>query len=205
MQIRELSVPGSFEVTPVVRSDDRGRFLEWYRFDALEEAVGHALSLRQANLSVSKRGVLRGIHFADVPLGQAKYVTAASGAVLDFVVDIRTGSPTFGRWDSVLLDSRDHRAIYLSEGLGHAFLALTDDATVSYLVSDVYRPDREHGITPLDPDIALVFPDDTPEPALSAKDVAAPTLAEAKERGLLPSYEECLAFTASLDAVPESS
>ncbi|MBB5632672.1 dTDP-4-dehydrorhamnose 3,5-epimerase [Cryobacterium mesophilum] len=204
MQIRELSVPGSFEVTPVVRSDDRGRFLEWYRFDALEETVGHPLVLRQANLSVSKRGVLRGIHFADVPLGQAKYVTAASGAVLDFVVDIRTGSPTFGEWDSVLLDATDHRAIYLSEGLGHAFLALTLDATVSYLVSDIYRPGSEHGITPLDPAIGLVFPEGTPEPILSDKDAVAPTLAEAMEQGLLPSYEDCLAFTATLDAVSGS-
>lgn len=204
MQIRELSVPGSFEVTPVVRSDDRGRFLEWYRFDALEEAVGHPLSLRQANLSVSKRGVLRGIHFADVPTGQAKYVTAVSGAVLDFVVDIRTGSPTFGRWDSVLLDTTDHRATYLSEGLGHAFIALTEDATVSYLVSDVYRPGSEHGITPLDATIGLTFPAGVPEPILSEKDAAAPTLAEAMEMGMLPSYDECIAFTASLDVVSES-
>lgn len=201
MQIRELSVPGSFEVTPVVRSDDRGRFLEWYRFDALQDAVGHPLSLRQANLSVSKRGVLRGIHFADVPLGQAKYVTAMSGALLDFVVDLRTGSPTFGTWDSVLLDATDHRALYIPEGMGHAILALTEDATVSYLVSDVYRPRSEHGITPLDPTIGLRFPAGFTEPILSEKDAVAPTLAEAIESGLLPSYDECRSFTASLDAV----
>ncbi|GMA94276.1 hypothetical protein GCM10025881_11000 [Pseudolysinimonas kribbensis] len=91
---------------------------------------------------------MRGIHFADVPRGQAKYVTATRGAVLDYAIDIRVGSPTFGRWDSVLLDDVDRRAIYVAEGLGHCFVALTDDATVSYLVSDTYSPTAEHGVNP---------------------------------------------------------
>ena len=156
MQIRELSIPDAYEITPKQLGDDRGVFLEWYRFDRLAEAIGHPLDLRQANTSVSKRGVVRGIHFADVPPSQAKYVTATRGSVLDFAIDIRVGSPTFGRWDSVLLDDVDRRAIYLSEGLGHCFVALSDDATVSYLVSDVYSPTAEHGISPLDPEIALL-------------------------------------------------
>ncbi len=130
MQIRELDVPDAFEVTPRQISDDRGVFLEWYRHDRLAELVGHALDLRQANTSVSRRGVVRGIHFADIPPGQAKYVTVAHGAVLDYVVDIRVGSPRFGQWDSVLLDSADRKAVYLPEGVGHAFVALTDDADV---------------------------------------------------------------------------
>ncbi len=134
-------------------------FLEWYRFDELERVVGHRLDLRQANMSVSKRGVVRGVHFADVPRGQAKYVKAVSGAVLDFVIDIRVGSPTFGQWDSVRLDTETHKAVYISEGLGHCFVALTDDAAVTYLVSDVYNPGAEHGITPLDPELGLVFPE----------------------------------------------
>ena len=127
MQIRELSVSGAFEITPKLHRDDRGVFLEWYRHDVLAEAVGHPLDLRQANTSISARGVLRGIHFADVPVGQAKYVTATRGAVIDFAIDIRVGSPTFGQWDSVLLDTLDRRAIFLAEGLGHAFVALEDD------------------------------------------------------------------------------
>ncbi len=198
MQIRELAVPDSYEITPVQRADDRGLFLEWYRFDLLEEKIGHPLTLRQANTSVSKRGVVRGIHFADVPLGQAKYVTVTHGAVLDYVVDIRVGSPTFGQWDSVLLDDVDRRAAYLSEGLGHAFVALTEDATVSYLVSDVYRPQAEHGITPLDPAIGLTFPAEAGEPLLSPKDLEAPTLEEAERQGLLPRWEDVTAFYASL-------
>jgi len=199
VQIRELKVPDSYEITPKQFGDDRGVFLEWYRFDRLAEAVGHSIDLRQANTSVSKRGVVRGIHFADVPVGQAKYVTATHGAVLDYVVDIRVGSPTFGQWDSVLLDDVDRRAIYLAEGLGHAFVALTDDATVSYLVTDTFKADREHGIDPLDPEIGLVFPPEAGEALLSPKDTAAPSLAEAAASGLLPTWDDMRAFYSTLD------
>lgn len=198
MQISELAVPGAYKVTPQQRADDRGVFLEWYRFDVLQDAVGHPLDLRQANLSVSHRGVLRGIHFADVPPGQAKFVTAVRGAVLDFVVDIRVGSPTFGEWDSVLLDDVDRRAAYLSEGLGHAFVALTDDATVSYLVSDVYQPSHEHGINPLDPEVGLRFPAEIGTPILSEKDLNAPGLRQAEASGMLPNWDDVNQFTASL-------
>lgn len=199
MQIRELSIPDSYEITPKQMGDDRGVFLEWYRFDKLSEVIGHPLDLRQGNLSVSKKGVVRGIHFADVPRGQAKYVQAVHGAVLDFVIDIRVGSPTFGQWDSVLLDTVDHRSIYLAEGLGHAFVALTDDATVSYLVSDTYNAPREHGINPTDADINLVFPDSAGELLLSPKDTDAPGLHEAAELGLLPQFADVQAFYASLN------
>ena len=198
MQIRELSIAGSYEITPLQRADDRGVFLEWYRFDELEKVAGHPLNLRQANTSVSKRGVVRGIHFADLPTGQAKYVTAMHGSVLDYVVDIRVGSPTFGRWESVLLDSTDRRAVYLGEGLGHAFIALSDDAVVSYLVSDVYNPAAEHGVSPLDPEIGLVFPEAAGEPLLSPKDLEAPSLVEAAASGLLPTWEAVSAHYAAL-------
>lgn len=199
MEITELGIPGAWRITPRQFADDRGAFWEWYRFDLLAEAVGHPLDLRQANASVSKRGVVRGIHFAEVPPSQAKYVTVTTGAVLDYVVDIRVGSPTFGRWESVLLDTDERRAVYLSEGLGHAFVALTDDATVTYLVSDVYRPDREHGITPLDPTVGLEFPAEAGPPLLSPKDEAAPTLEEALAEGILPDYATATAYVASLD------
>ncbi|WP_368498908.1 dTDP-4-dehydrorhamnose 3,5-epimerase family protein [Herbiconiux sp. A18JL235] len=198
MQIRELSIPDSYEITPKQFGDDRGVFLEWYRFDKLEDEIGHSLDLAQANTSVSKRGVVRGIHFADIPPSQAKYVTATHGAVLDYVIDIRVGSPTFGQWDSVLLDDTDRRAIYLSEGLGHAFVALTENATVSYLVTSTFNAEREHGINPLDPEVELRFPEEAGELLLSPKDTDAPSLAEAKESGLLPTWEEARAFYASL-------
>lgn len=199
MQIRELKIPDSYEITPRQFGDDRGVFLEWYRADALEDAVGHRLSLAQGNTSVSKRGVVRGIHFADIPPSQAKYVTATHGAVLDFVIDIRIGSPTFGQWDSVLLDEVDRRAIYIAEGLGHCFVALTDDATVSYLVSAPFNAPREHGINPLDPDIALQFPEAAGDLLLSSKDTEAPSLADAAASDLLPTWENARAFYESLN------
>jgi dTDP-4-dehydrorhamnose 3,5-epimerase len=200
VQIRQLSIADAYEVTPVLRPDDRGVFLEWYRFDALEDVIGHPLDLRQANTSVSRRGVVRGIHFADLPRGQAKYVTVARGSILDFAVDIRVGSPTYGEWDSTVLDDRDHRAVYLSEGLGHLFVALEDNTTVSYLVSDVYNPGAEHGINPFDPELALVFPEELGDLIVSDKDRAARSLAEFAADGNLPTIDEAQALYASLNA-----
>jgi dTDP-4-dehydrorhamnose 3,5-epimerase len=198
VQIRELSIPDSYEVTPRQHRDDRGLFLEWYRFDRLEEVTGRSINLRQANTSVSQKGVVRGIHFADIPPGQAKYVTVTRGAVIDFIIDVRVDSPTFGQWDSVLLDDDERKAVFLSEGLGHAFVSLTDQATVSYLVTDVFNPGREHAINPLDPDIALVFPEAAGEPLLSPKDLEAPSLSEAQALGLLPTWEASKNFYQSL-------
>ncbi|MCF6743287.1 dTDP-4-keto-6-deoxy-D-glucose epimerase [Blastococcus sp. KM273128] len=190
MQIRELAVPDSFVIDLTAHGDTRGRFTEWYRADLLSQAVGHPLSLAQANHSVSAAGALRGVHFALVPPGQAKYVYCPAGRVLDVVVDVRVGSPTFGAHDTVLLDSGRPRAVYLAEGLGHAFLSLADGSSVTYLVSSPYDPAREFGVSPLDPDLALPWPADV-APELSAKDRAAPTLAEAREQGLLPTMAEC--------------
>lgn len=190
MEVRELAVPGAYVFTPVQHHDERGVFLEWFTSAAFERATGHRFDVAQANCSVSGPGVLRGVHFADVPPGQSKYVTCLAGAVLDLVVDIRVGSPTFGRVDQVRLDTSDRRAVYLSEGLGHAFVALEPDSTVLYLCSTPYAPDREHGIDPTDPDLALPLPAGL-EPVLSDKDLAAPGLAVAADQGLLPRWEAC--------------
>ena len=140
--------------------------------------------------------MVRGVHFADIPPGQAKYVTCVRGAVLDVVVDLRVGSPTFGTWEGVRLDDTERAAVYLSEGLGHGFCALTDDATLTYLCSASYSPTGEHGVHPLDPDLGIDWP--TEAPLLSAKDETAPTLAEALASGLLPRYAEAVAYTESL-------
>lgn len=203
MQVRELSVPGSWEITPVVHGDSRGAFLEAFRADIFASTVGHTLDLQQVNCSVSAAGVLRGVHFADVPPGQAKYVTCQVGAVLDVIVDLRVGSASFGRWDTVLLDDVDRRAVYLSEGLGHAFCALADGSTVMYLCSTGYAPGREHGVHPLDRDLAIDWPttgrDGTPLAVqLSAKDQSAPTLNDALASGLLPRYDEVQGYIQGL-------
>lgn len=198
VRVRALSIPDAFEVTPGQHADERGVFLEWFRPDILAEAVGRPFAVRQGNISVSARGVVRGVHYADVPPGQAKYVTVISGAVLDYIVDLRVGSPAFGTWEAVRLDDVDRRAVFLAEGLGHAFVALTDDVTVSYLVSETYAPGREHGVSPLDPDLALDFPFPPEELRLSPKDLDAPTLAAARDAGALPQWEEVRAFYGTL-------
>lgn len=197
MQVRELAVSGAFEFTPVQHGDDRGLFLEWFKVDMLQDFIGHPLELAQANLSVSKAGTLRGIHFADVPPGQAKYVSCPAGAVLDFVVDVRVGSPTFGVVDVVRLDAVDRRAVYLSEGLGHGFLALEDGSTLTYLCSTGYAPGREHSVNPLDPALDLPLPPGA-EFVISDRDAAAPTLAEARDTGLLPTWDSYRQHLASI-------
>jgi dTDP-4-dehydrorhamnose 3,5-epimerase len=198
VQIRQLSLEGVWEFVPLQRPDDRGVFLESFKDSEFAPAIGHSLSLKQMNISVSRYGTLRGVHFADVPPGQAKYVQCFSGRILDIVVDIRVGSPTFGACDAVELDDQTRTGLYISEGLGHAFFALSDSVTVGYLCSEPYAPAREHGVHPLDPDLALPWPPG--DHVLSPKDASAPTLAEALDLGLLPRYEDCRSFIAELNA-----
>ncbi len=193
MKVRELAIPDAYEVSTDVFPDDRGLFVNPFRADLLAEATGHRLTVAQTNHSASRRGVVRGVHFALLPPGQAKYVYCPRGAALDIVVDIRVGSPTFGQHDVVRIDDRDFRAVYLAEGLGHMIVALEDDTVAAYLCSTGYDPEREKGISPTDPTLGLPIPDGA---VLSPRDLAAPTLAEAAAQGLLPTYEECRAFYA---------
>jgi len=197
MDVRELAVPGCVEFLPTTHRDSRGSFLEWYRADEVRAAIGHWMPIAQANHSISRRGTLRGIHYALVPPGQAKYVYCSRGAMLDVVVDLRVGSPTFGVRDSVRLDDSERRAVYLPEGIGHAFLALVDDSALTYLCSTGYDPSREKTVDPLDPSLALPWPADV-EPVLSDRDRSAPGVAEAAAAGDLPSYDACLAYYAEL-------
>ena len=194
MDLRELSVPGAWELTPQVHRDDRGTFTEWFTESAFGAMTGHRFDLRQANCSVSAAGVLRGLHFAQLPPGQAKYVTCVRGAVFDVVVDIRVGSPTYGCWDSVLLDDVDHRSTYISEGLAHGFVAMQDQSTVMYLCSTPYAPQREHTIAATDPAIGIEWPLPAAQLLLSGRDAEAPSLAEVRESGLLPTWDETQAF-----------
>ena len=203
MDVRPLAIEGAWEFTPRQFGDARGVFLESFKGDVLRETTGHSLRLAQVNTSISAAGVLRGIHFADVAPGQAKYVFCTTGAVLDIVVDIRVGSPTYGAWEGVVLDDIDRRAVYISEGLGHAFVSLEDGSSVTYLCSEPYNPAREHEIHPLDPEVGIAWPATGRDGALlefelSAKDAVAPTFAEAAAAGLLPRYEDVLAFRRTL-------
>src|ERR1700740_798108 len=179
MKVRELNIPGAWEITPEIHGDSRGLLFEWLTDRGFTGFAGHSLDVRQANCSVSAAGVLRGLHFSQLPPSQAKYVTCVSGSVFDVVVDIRLGSPTFGQWDSVVLDDTDRRTIYISEGLAHGFLALQANSTVMYLCSAEYNPKREHTICATDPALGIDWPlvgGAPPRP--SARHAAAPSFAE---------------------------
>ncbi|MFF7734946.1 MULTISPECIES: dTDP-4-dehydrorhamnose 3,5-epimerase family protein [unclassified Streptomyces] len=189
MEISEMAVRDAYRITPQQLPDRRGLFFEAWRAGALTRALGHEFTVSQVNYSVSARNTLRGIHGTTVPPGQAKLVTCVRGAALDVVVDLRIGSPTFGMHDVTLQEAGSGIGVFLADGLGHAFLALTDDTCMNYLCSEEYVPGTMIDIQALDPELAIPWGLTEP-PIRSDKDAAAPTLAEAAERGLLPHYDQ---------------
>ena len=198
MQLRELSVTGAWEITPRQISDERGVFHEAFTDTAFRRMSGHRFDLAQVNVSVSGEGVLRGLHFAQVPPGQAKYVSCSPGTIFDVVVDVRVGSTTFGEWAGVILDSVEQRALYIPEGVAHGFLALEPQSTVMYFCSEGWRPGAEHVIDAFDPKIGIDWPsmalDGTPiEHVMSSRDEDAPSLLDVAAAGRLPSWEACQA------------
>ena len=195
LESRSLHVPGAWELFPTIYDDARGIFLETFSAPRLAEAIGVDFRVAQSNLSVSREGALRGLHFADVPPGQAKLVTAVRGTAFDVIVDIRTGSPTYGEVVSVTLDAEQRNSVYLAEGLAHGFLALEPDTAVSYLVSEPYNPGAEHGIDPFDPALGIEWPAMSLDGSvldyeLSDKDRGAPSLEEMASEGRLPAWAE---------------
>jgi dTDP-4-dehydrorhamnose 3,5-epimerase len=198
VQIDPVAVPDAWLCTPRQFPDDRGVFLEWFRGDRLAERANRRIDVLQANHSISRRGTLRGLHFADVPPGQAKYVYCARGAILDVVVDIRDGSPTFGQHAAVQLDDETRRGFFIAEGLAHGFCALTETAEVTYLVSTTYNPTAEHTVNALDPALDIPWPKDVGALVLSDKDSAAPSVEQARATGTLPSYDACRARYSAL-------
>ncbi|TCK24512.1 dTDP-4-dehydrorhamnose 3,5-epimerase family protein [Pseudonocardia endophytica] len=187
MRIIETAVPGAFRIVPEPLADRRGSFFEAWRRSALEETIGHPFRVAQTNYSVSRKGTLRGIHGTTEPPGQTKLVTCVRGAALDVVVDLRVGSPTFGAHDTTLQEAGSGIGVYLGDGLGHAFLALTDDTVMNYLCGEEYVPGSMIDIQALDPEIGIDWPLDG-EPIRSDKDAGAPTLAQAAASGVLPPY-----------------
>lgn len=198
MLIEPLPIEGAWTMTPSQHGDDRGLFYEWFKTPVFTGSVGHGLTLAQANCSVSAAGTVRGIHFADVPPGQAKYVTCLTGRIRDVVVDVRVGSPTYGRWVAIDLNIESRQAVYLSEGLGHGFAALEDNSTVVYLCSTIYNPTSEREVHPFDPDLGIDWGISTEQAALSEKDAAAAGLREAASGGLLPLYADCVDYRTGL-------
>jgi dTDP-4-dehydrorhamnose 3,5-epimerase len=177
MSFTPLKIEGSWVFEPKKFDDERGSFHEVFKLSQIREALGRNFEVKQANHSISKAGVIRGIHWADVPPGQAKYVSCFRGKIWDAVVDIRVGSPTFGQWDAVELSAENGKSMLISEGLAHVFLSLEDDSIVSYLCSEPFSPTSEHGVNPLDPDLAISFGAQWDESTfvISTKDSNAPS------------------------------
>jgi dTDP-4-dehydrorhamnose 3,5-epimerase len=186
MSFTPLKIEGSWVFTPKKFPDERGSFHEVFKLSSLAETLGFGFEVKQVNQSVSKAGAIRGIHWADVPPGQAKYVFCSKGAIWDIVVDIRVGSSTFGSWDGAELNAENGKGVLLREGLGHVFMSLEDDTVVNYLCSEPYSPTTEHGINPLDPALGIPFKSrwSNGPLILSSKDRDSPILKDAAN--LLP-------------------
>lgn len=192
-----MAVPDAYHITPHQFLDERGSFYESFRHDRLAEEIGRPVPVAQVNYSVSRRRTLRGLHGTLLPPGQAKVVCVVRGAVLDIVVDLRVGSPTWGVHEANWMSAESGEALFVAEGLVHGFLALTDDTCVSYLCSTEFVPGTQVDIDPLDPELALPW-GLTETPLMSVKDSSAMTVAQARDTGLLADYEDCLTHYAAL-------
>ncbi|MFB7507875.1 dTDP-4-dehydrorhamnose 3,5-epimerase family protein [Streptomyces broussonetiae] len=196
MEIKEMAIAGAFRVIPDKLRDHRGCFFEAFRTEELARATGFPFHVRQGNVSVSRRGVIRGVHGTGAGSGEAKLISCVRGAVLDVVVDLRVGSPTFGAFDTTALTEESGDLVFLVDGLGHAYQTLTEGTAISYLCAEQFVPGSQIDVNPLDPELALPWILDE-EPTISDKDRAAPGLREAAAAGILPHYIGSLAVPAA--------
>lgn len=191
MDLTPLSIEGAWLAESPIWRDDRGSFREWFKQEEISRKTGIEFSAQQANISLSKRGVLRGIHYSIAPRGQAKWVTCVQGAILDVVVDLRPGSPTFKKHEVVHLKGNDGRALLIGVGLGHGFLSLEDNTYTSYLLSSPYNPDFEYEIQPTDIELNIDWNLELIgglRVEISQKDALAPSLQERVRKGQLPPF-----------------
>lgn len=186
MELTPLGIDGVWLAESPVWSDNRGFFREWFKSEDVKAAIGSDFGIEQANFSLSSAGTLRGIHYSIAPRGQAKWITCVSGSIQDVIVDIRSDSKTFGQWIEVELMGDSGKAVLISEGLGHGFLALEDNTAVAYLVSTPFSPTDEFEVNPLDEKIGIKWGMDLGSLKISGKDRTAPTLAERLAEGKLP-------------------
>ena len=186
MELTRLGIEGAWLAESPVWSDDRGFFREWFKSTDIKKATGRDFGIEQANISLSSKGTLRGIHYSIAPRGQAKWITCVSGSIKDVIVDIRLDSKSFGQWIEVELRGYSGKAVFISEGLGHGFVALENNTAVAYLVSTPFSPTDEFEINPLDEKIGINWGLDLSELKISDKDRNAPTLAVRLAEGKLP-------------------
>ena len=189
MELKPLGIDGVWLAESPLWSDERGFFREWFKSGDVKAATGIDFSIQQANISQSQLGVIRGIHYSLAPQGQAKWITCVSGSILDVVVDIRPNSPTYKEYVAVDLKGNEGRALLIGTGLGHGFLALEDNTSISYLLSQPYSPEFEFEIRPTDPELNINWRLELiggVGVVVSPKDAQAPTLAERLAEGKLP-------------------
>lgn len=196
MKATPLNINGSWKIDFQRFDDNRGYFYESFRDEDFKSQIGRNFAIKQTNTSSSSKGSVRGIHYALVPPSQAKLVQCQRGSIKDYVIDIRVGSPTFGQFEEIELNENSASSVFIEEGLAHAFVALENQTVVTYYVTEKYNPDREKGINPFDKTLNVKWPEI--ELVLSEKDKQAITLEEAKNQGLLPSFDECKKFINSI-------
>jgi dTDP-4-dehydrorhamnose 3,5-epimerase len=186
MQLISLGIQGAWVAESPVWEDNRGSFRESFKHDEIFASTGIDFTVRQANFSLSDRGVIRGIHYSLVPGGQAKWVICVSGSVTDVVVDLRIDSPTFKKVVYVDLRQGDGMAVLIGPGLGHGFYSKENASGVSYFLNTVYNPENEYEISPKDSELAIKWSDETVDHVISTKDLQAPTLNSRQLEGKLP-------------------
>ena len=157
MQFTPMAIDGAWVHTPTRHEDSRGHFEEQFKVSAIESQLGRTFSVKQVNQSVSAKGVIRGIHFTDSPEGQAKYISCPKGAIWDVVVDLRPQSPTYGKWDAVVISAENGKSVLISEGLGHAFLSLQDESVAHYLCTSEYQVEFDKTVNVFSPTLAIDF------------------------------------------------
>lgn len=184
MQIEKLAIDGAWIAYSPIHTDNRGIFREWFRGEEIENALGRTFTVLQSNISISQKGVLRGLHYSLAKGGQAKWITCVSGTIWDVIVDIRPTSPTFKKWVGVSLGSNTGFSIFITEGLAHGFMALEDNSAVSYLLTTPFSQSEEYGVNPFDSELNITWPIDLP--ILSTKDRDANTLRALLMAGKLP-------------------
>lgn len=180
----ELGIPGAFVLESPVWEDDRGYFREWFKWGDLD-AAGAAFPIRQANLSMSKRNVVRGLHYSLAPEGQAKLVTCAYGELDDVLVDVRVGSTSFGLVEVIHLSASQERSVLIPAGVAHGFCVTSDVGALTYLLSSPFNADMELEINPFDKVLNVPWPL-SDEAIVSPKDEKAPTMMQRLWSGKLP-------------------
>ena len=189
MTLQELSIIGAYLITHNVFHDERGLFREWYKNEEII-SIDKDFLIQQANFSRSRKFVIRGIHYSLAPEGQVKVVTCTSGAIVDVLIDIRVGSPTYLQVEYIKLSEESGRVIYIPSGVGHGFIVESDSASVAYLTTSKFIPEYEKAIYPTDPELGIIWPIPVGENVIISKaDTQAPTLVQAQESGFLPKYK----------------